>query len=148
MFGGAAALVGDFTGYRDAGIRYRFRFCSDGVYFYLAERADDEYVLWQLAHRGRWELARGADPRQRDKSAAVLQLQPEYMDIRPKEREAVPLLRERALPTDRVEKYLISAYESRDRERKRTYCCSVPDPSGGRYEKTWHLEWAASEVMR
>jgi hypothetical protein len=142
MFAGAVALAGDFVGNRDAGIRYRFRFCDGGVYFYLAERADHEYTLWQLAHRGHWELTRSMHAG--GKTAMVLKLKPEYMDITPAEREAIPLLQERALPTDRLEKYLISASELQrggDPQRK-TYYCTVPDPRGVWHETGWHIETA------
>jgi hypothetical protein len=137
-------LRGDYDGFRDASIRYRFRFCDDDIYFYLAERADEDYILWQLAHRGRWELIETSHPRYRERVLTVLQLQPEYIDVSPTDREAIRMLQERALPTDRLEKYLVSAIDLdgawHPGVKKKTYYCTVPDPREQGKQVSWHIE--------
>jgi len=142
VYEGIVTLRGDYAGYRDASIRYRFRFCDDGKYFYVAERADDEFVLWQLAHRGLWRTSKSSHPRDSHTSLTVLQLQPEYMEVTPKEREAIPMLKERALPTDRLEKYLVGSpqLDRAPQRNRRTYYCTVPDPRGGLDATSWHIE--------
>ena len=50
---GKIRLSGDYTGHRDADIQFKFRFCDDGVYYYMVEQVG----IWRLAHRGRQHVA-------------------------------------------------------------------------------------------
>lgn len=102
-------LLGDYTSGRSATVEYNFQFRADGTYFYMAE----EVGVWQLAHRGRFRMTAGPEPGTRSEELwPIVTLEPTKVDTPlPKEflREASKILRERGLPIDRSQEYLVIA---------------------------------------
>ena len=133
-------LRGDYSGYRDAGIKYRFRFCDDGTYFYLAEQPG----RWRLAHRGVFRLAEVSDPRRDGQKLTIARFEPQHVDLMPSDKSGPALLEERALPATRIEEYIVSSYSQPnqwrpDREDVSIYF-SVPDERNMAFSTSWHLD--------
>jgi hypothetical protein len=140
MWSHRIAFDGDYSGHRDAGITFRFRFCSDGVYFYAVEQPG----RWRLAHRGRYQLGRTRDPKYRDRTMTIVRFEPEHHDVPLADRAAVAMLEERALLVNRTEEYIVSASEMPDDWRanttRTTYSFMRPDPKSRLFSTTWSIE--------
>jgi hypothetical protein len=131
LFGPTFKLRGDYSGYRDAGIKYKFRFCHDGTYYYLAEISG----LWRLAHRGVFQI-RETKNKSNPACGQTIALDPRSLDIIPDDPNAVHELRTRALPTDRREEYRVSTISKG--ELVYIYF-AVPDPDHPGFSVSWHL---------
>lgn len=142
------SLVGDFAGHRDAGIAYRFRFCGDGLYFYLVEQPG----RWRLAHRGKFQIGSVRDPKYdprshpsgRGSTLTIVRFEPQHHDVPLNDGHGFALLDERALLADRMEEYIVCLQESEDAWRpgvKRTgYNFIRPNPNFRLSSLNWHLE--------
>jgi hypothetical protein len=143
-------LRGDYAGHRDAFVTFRFRFCDDGTYYYAAQQGDQRFTLWSLAHRGRWDLDRERDPRTgRSGRLTIIRLEPQFIDVMPDDRTAKPMLEERGLPTDRIEKYVVDLSTShnhwnRERDDVRV-SFTIPDTHGLISTLSWSLEPVAND---
>jgi len=104
LFGEKIRLRGDYRGQRDAGIEFRFRFCDDGVYYYVVEQKSS----WRLAHRGKFLIGEIPAIDEYSRPRTVVRLTPEEVPVRPSVAYAFTLLDERALPSEDVEDYLVS----------------------------------------
>jgi hypothetical protein len=139
LFGGLT-LAGDYAGNRDAGIAFRFRFCSDGNYFYSVLQPG----RWRLAHRGRFQIGSVRDPKYGDRTLNIIRFEPQHIDVPLRDRLAFALLEERALLADRLEEYIVNRREYDDGWRagvKRvSYNFVRPDPKNRIYSTDWSID--------
>ena len=97
-------LSGDFSGNRDAGIVFRFRFGPGSSYFYLVEQPGN----WRHAHRGSFEVGNARDPKYKNRTLTIVRFTPGLVDVPLLDRHGRADLEERALLADREEEYLVS----------------------------------------
>jgi hypothetical protein len=133
-------LRGNYSGYRDAGITYRFRFCDDGTYFYLAEQPG----RWRLAHRGVFRVAEVSDPRRDGQKLTIARFEPQHLDLIPSDSTGAALLEERALPNTHVEEYIVSTYSTPNQwhpeQEDTSISFSIPDARTRGFATSWHLD--------
>ncbi len=103
FFNPALRLLGSYSGHRDDGISYRFRFCRDGTYFYCAE----EVGQWKLAHQGIFRLAQ---KRLAGAKITVARFEPRQLNVAAGF-GPMAILEARALPTYRIEEYKVQSYK-------------------------------------
>jgi hypothetical protein len=132
-------LLGDFDGKADSGIEFRFRFCNNGAYYFLAERKG----FWRHAHNGRFWLRSEKNPRPGYPDRRFVTLEPLKHDLVPPEKEAFAMLSQRALPTAGIQEYVLTVWEfphGMCPDRKvRSFSFSKPDRTG--YHSTnWDIQ--------
>jgi hypothetical protein len=139
LFGGLR-LAGDYSGNRDAGITFKFRFCTDGAYFYVVEQPG----RWRLAHRGTFKIGNVRDPKYGDRTLHIVRFDPQHIDVPLGDRYAFALLSERALLADRLEEFIVSSHEFEDSWRagvtRVSYTFVRPDPRNRIYSTDWSIE--------
>jgi hypothetical protein len=140
MFFNRITLAGDYSGHRDAGITYKFRFAGDRAYFYVVEQRG----RWRLAHRGQFRIATIRDPKYSDRSMTIVRFEPRQQDVRLDDQFAMRMLEERALLIDRAEEYIVTTSvvddEWRAGVKRRRFQFMRPDPASRAFSRTWHLE--------
>jgi hypothetical protein len=105
---GKVKLSGDFKGNRDADIHFQFRFCDDGIYYYMVEQVG----IWRLAHRGRFAIGTAGSFRWGQSDRRVIRLEPFVLDIDPQSADAYDMLKERGLPAGHAEDYYLSVWQT------------------------------------
>jgi hypothetical protein len=133
-------LRGDYEGERDAGVRFFFRFCEDGVYYYMVEQPG----RWRLAHRGRFELKTMPNPSSQYSKRTAIEFTPLAIDIRPTESLPYQMIEERVLLATEREQYFVTKFERQHNFNANlkieTYSFTWPDPKGGFFSPSWELE--------
>jgi hypothetical protein len=104
---GKIDLRGDFQGKSDSGIEFQFRFCDNGIYYFLAERRG----FWRCAHNGRFRMRSEKNPTPGYPDRRFVTLQPLNYDLPPTDKNAIAMLNERALPTDGQQEFLLTVWE-------------------------------------